>query len=48
VRVSLLDRSRSFKIPAHVAFWSDPLPRTASGKVLKRDLRSLVAGWVEG
>ncbi len=42
------ERLASFKIPAHVVFWSDPLPRTASGKVLKRDLRSLVAGRVEG
>jgi acyl-coenzyme A synthetase/AMP-(fatty) acid ligase len=27
-------------------FWSQPLPRTASGKVLKRELRSAVAAEV--
>ena len=29
----------SFKIPAHVHIVSEPLPRNASGKILKRDLR---------
>ncbi len=29
----------SFKIPAHVHVASEPLPRNASGKILKRDLR---------
>jgi long-chain acyl-CoA synthetase len=28
-----------FKVPAHIFFRDDPLPRTATGKVLKRDLR---------
>ncbi|NKQ52198.1 acyl--CoA ligase [Amycolatopsis sp. K13G38] len=32
----------SFKVPAHVVFRSRPLPRTPSGKVLKRDLRPVV------
>jgi long-chain acyl-CoA synthetase len=33
----------SFKVAAHVVFRSAPLPRTQSGKVLKRDLRSAIA-----
>ncbi len=33
----------SFKVPAHVALRSAPLPRTQSGTVLKRDLRSAIA-----
>jgi long-chain acyl-CoA synthetase len=37
------NRLASFKVPAHVVFRSEPLPRTQSGKVLKRDLRSVVA-----
>ncbi len=36
-------RLASFKVPAHVVFRSAPLPRTQSGKVLKRDLRSAIA-----
>jgi long-chain acyl-CoA synthetase len=32
----------SFKIPAHVHIASEPLPRNASGKILKRDLRDLL------
>jgi acyl-CoA synthetase (AMP-forming)/AMP-acid ligase II len=36
-------RLASFKVPAHVVFRSAPLPRTRSGKVLKRDLRSAIA-----
>jgi long-chain acyl-CoA synthetase len=36
-------RLASFKVPAHVLFRDEPLPRTSSGKVLKRDLRGPVA-----
>lgn len=32
-------RLARFKVPAHIFFQDDPLPRTATGKVLKRDLR---------
>jgi long-chain acyl-CoA synthetase len=33
------ERLATFKVPAHVVFRDEPLPRTATGKVLKRDLR---------
>jgi long-chain acyl-CoA synthetase len=46
VRRHVAGRLASFKVPAHVVFQSEPLPRTASGKVLKRDLRSAVAAQV--
>jgi long-chain acyl-CoA synthetase len=36
-------RLASFKVPSHVVFRDEPLPRTPSGKVLKRDLRGPVA-----
>jgi len=36
-------RLAAFKVPAHVVFRDEPLPRTPSGKVLKRDLRGPVA-----
>ena len=37
------DRPASFRVPARVVFRSAPLPRTQSGTVLKRDLRSAIA-----
>lgn len=43
VRRHVGERLAAFKVPAHVVFRSEPLPRTASGKVLKRELRSEVA-----
>ncbi len=33
----------AFKVPTKVALWTEPLPRNASGKILKRELRDLVA-----
>jgi long-chain acyl-CoA synthetase len=36
------ERLAAFKVPAHVVFRAEPLPRTQSGKVLKRDLRTEV------
>lgn len=33
----------AFKVPTTVVLWSEPLPRNASGKILKRELRDLVA-----
>jgi long-chain acyl-CoA synthetase len=46
VRRHVGERLASFKVPAHVVFRSEPLPRTPSGKVLKRDLRPVVAAEV--
>ena len=36
------ERLASFKVPAYVVYRAEPLPRTPSGKVLKRDLRGAV------
>jgi acyl-CoA synthetase (AMP-forming)/AMP-acid ligase II len=46
VQRHVAQRLAPFKVPAHVVFRSEPLPRTQSGKVLKRDLRSMVAAEV--
>jgi len=37
-----------FKVPAYVFFRDEPLPRTATGKVLKRDLREQVTANAAG
>ncbi|WP_036555446.1 class I adenylate-forming enzyme family protein [Nocardioides insulae] len=37
------ERLAAFKVPARVLVWGEPLPRTVTGKVLKRDLRTVVA-----
>jgi long-chain acyl-CoA synthetase len=36
------ERLAEFKVPEHVVFRAEPLPRTPSGKVLKRELRTEV------
>jgi len=33
------ERLAAFKVPSHVFFRTEPLPRNPAGKVLKRDLR---------
>jgi long-chain acyl-CoA synthetase len=38
----LKEHLAGFKIPTHVVFTDDPLPRNAAGKFLKRELRDLV------
>ncbi|MFP5070655.1 class I adenylate-forming enzyme family protein [Pseudonocardia nantongensis] len=48
LRGHVRDRLASFKVPAHVVFRAEPLPRTPSGKVLKRDLRGPVAAELRG
>jgi long-chain acyl-CoA synthetase len=43
LRAHVAVRLAHFKVPAHVVFRSEPLPRTATGKVLKRELRDELA-----
>ncbi len=37
----------SFKVPTHVFFRDEPLPRNASGKMLKRELQRELAGTID-
>ena len=37
-------RLAAFKVPVKVVFWPETLPRNANGKIIKRDLKSVVAG----
>ncbi|WP_028921180.1 class I adenylate-forming enzyme family protein [Pseudonocardia acaciae] len=40
LRRHVAERLAAFKVPDHVIFRTEPLPRTQSGKVLKKDLRT--------
>jgi long-chain acyl-CoA synthetase len=40
----LSSRLASFKVPAHIRVQDEPLPRNASGKFLKRQLKDEMAG----
>ena len=44
LRAFLLERLANYKIPTTVRFRNDPLPRNASGKFLKKDLRAELLG----
>ena len=44
VQEFVASRLARFKVPSTVFFRDEPLPRTASGKVLKRDLRNELTG----
>jgi long-chain acyl-CoA synthetase len=44
LRAFVAGRLARFKVPDEVIFRDEPLPRTATGKVLKRDLRDAVTG----
>ena len=44
VRAHVAARLAGFKVPAHVYFRDEPLPRNPAGKVLKRELRDELAG----
>jgi len=46
LRRHVRERLASFKVPTHVVFADQPLPRTPSGKVLKRELRGSAAAAV--
>ncbi|GAA1832910.1 class I adenylate-forming enzyme family protein [Pseudonocardia ailaonensis] len=39
LRAQVAARVGAFAAPTHVVWWDGPLPRTATGKILKRDLR---------
>lgn len=39
LRAFVGERLAAFKVPAHVIFQDDPFPRTASGKILKREMK---------
>ena len=41
-------RLARFKVPSRIVFRDEPLPRTATGKVLKRDLRNELLGGATG
>jgi long-chain acyl-CoA synthetase len=40
VQAFLASRLAAFKIPQHIWFHSNPLPRIAAGKIAKKQLRS--------
>jgi long-chain acyl-CoA synthetase len=42
LRAHVAERIASFKVPAHIWFSAEPLPRNPAGKVLKRDIREQV------
>ena len=44
LRAFLGERVAKFKIPSHVWFRTEPLPRNANGKFVKRDLRDEYVG----
>jgi long-chain acyl-CoA synthetase len=44
LRAFVAGRLAAFKVPAHVFLSGRPLPRTASGKVIKQELAGFVAG----
>jgi long-chain acyl-CoA synthetase len=48
LRRHVAGRLAAFKVPRHVVFRAEPLPRTPTGKVLKRDLRAAVAAELAG
>ena len=44
LRAHVAERLAGFKVPAHISFRAEPLPRNPAGKVLKRELRDELAG----
>lgn len=49
LRVFLKERLAAFEIPRYYIFFEEPLPRTASGKIYKRELRASAADqWGKG
>ena len=44
LQAHVADRLAPFKVPTRMKLYEEPLPRNASGKILKRELRDEVAG----
>jgi long-chain acyl-CoA synthetase len=44
LQAHVAERLAAFKVPAHIVFISERLPRSASGKILKRELRQGLLG----
>ncbi|KXS22184.1 acetyl-CoA synthetase-like protein [Gonapodya prolifera JEL478] len=42
LRAHCAERIAKFKVPAYIAFWEGPLPATATGKILKREVKEIV------
>ncbi|WP_334160925.1 class I adenylate-forming enzyme family protein [Phenylobacterium sp.] len=47
LRDSVRARLAAFKVPVKVAFWPEPLPRNANGKILKTELKKVFAAETE-
>jgi long-chain acyl-CoA synthetase len=43
LRKFVASRLAAFKVPVAVAFWTEPLPRNANGKILKGELKKIFA-----
>ncbi|OJU15912.1 MAG: hypothetical protein BGN84_04835 [Afipia sp. 62-7] len=43
LRAWCAERLADYKVPETIAFRATPLPRNANGKVMKRDLREMMA-----
>ena len=48
LRAYLSEHLAGFKIPAHIWFCDEPLPRIASGKIFKRQLKADYAAVLAG
>ncbi|HEX2561677.1 class I adenylate-forming enzyme family protein [Phenylobacterium sp.] len=44
LRAFVRERLAAFKVPVKVAFWPEPLPRNANGKILKTELKKVFEG----
>ncbi|KXS22181.1 acetyl-CoA synthetase-like protein [Gonapodya prolifera JEL478] len=42
LRAHCAERIAKFKVPVYIAFWEGPLPSTATGKILKREVKEIV------